>query len=98
MKNEFNCPNCGAPITGDRCSYCGTQLIDCTTIRTNKPFYLKYSPDGINVFVSKVFIENFTCEIGSEVIGGDGRDVYGRITPMKTVSTQKFTATYVSVR
>ena len=19
-----NCPNCGAPITGDRCEYCGT--------------------------------------------------------------------------
>lgn len=22
--NELNCPNCGAPITGVKCEYCGT--------------------------------------------------------------------------
>lgn len=22
--NELNCPNCGAPIKGDECEYCGT--------------------------------------------------------------------------
>lgn len=21
---DLNCPNCGAPITGDKCEYCGT--------------------------------------------------------------------------
>lgn len=21
---KLNCPNCGAPITGDKCEYCGT--------------------------------------------------------------------------
>ena len=29
-KEILNCPNCGAPITGDRCEYCGTQLSDDT--------------------------------------------------------------------
>lgn len=24
MKELLNCPNCGAPITGPRCEYCGT--------------------------------------------------------------------------
>ena len=25
-KTELNCPNCGAPITGERCEYCGSVL------------------------------------------------------------------------
>lgn len=24
MKDEFNCPNCGAPITSTECPYCGS--------------------------------------------------------------------------
>lgn len=24
MKELLNCPNCGAPITGPQCEYCGT--------------------------------------------------------------------------
>lgn len=24
----YNCPNCGAPITGDKCEYCGTMFRD----------------------------------------------------------------------
>ena len=24
MKDLLNCPNCGAPITGSKCEYCGT--------------------------------------------------------------------------
>lgn len=25
MSSKANCPNCGAPITGDVCEYCGTR-------------------------------------------------------------------------
>lgn len=25
MSSKTNCPNCGAPITGDVCEYCGTR-------------------------------------------------------------------------
>lgn len=25
---DTNCPNCGAPITGDHCEYCGTVFVD----------------------------------------------------------------------
>lgn len=24
MRGKTNCPNCGAPITGSKCEYCGT--------------------------------------------------------------------------
>ena len=27
-KREINCPNCGAPIRGSRCEYCGTVFAD----------------------------------------------------------------------
>ena len=43
-KEEAELPECSAPISGDRCDYCGTQFIDCTTIRMDKPFYLKFVP------------------------------------------------------
>ena len=26
MRYKTNCPNCGAPITGDKCEYCGTSF------------------------------------------------------------------------
>lgn len=40
---DLNCPNCGAPITGDKCEYCGTvfhikqhkevaQYVDCEPV------------------------------------------------------------------
>lgn len=61
--SNFNCPNCGAPISGDRCEYCGTQFIDCTTLRPDKAFYLKYSPDGKKTIVTKVILESARHEI-----------------------------------
>ena len=26
LKPKLNCPNCGAPITGSKCEYCGTDF------------------------------------------------------------------------
>lgn len=93
-KEVLNCPNCSAPISGDRCDYCGTQFIDCTTIRPDKPFYLKFSPDGKNTIISKVFLENL--EVGFEQSTIDlGRDFLGKAIFLPP--TWRFTATYVSV-
>lgn len=92
----LNCPNCSAPISGDRCDYCGTQFIDCTTIRTDKPFYLKFSPDGKNTIISKVFLEDMTvCMEQPDFCYG--RDVDGVIHRTFLPPTRRFTATYVSV-
>lgn len=33
LKRETNCPNCGAPINGKRCEYCGTWFVDPTEIK-----------------------------------------------------------------
>ena len=93
----LNCPNCSAPISGDRCEYCGTQFIDCTTIRPDKPFYLKFSPDGKNTIISRVYLENLEISMEQETIDC-GRGIDGRIMPViVSPPTHRFVATYVSV-
>lgn len=37
-KKSYNCPNCGAPITGLRCAYCDTLLIEPTYYQFNIPY------------------------------------------------------------
>lgn len=41
MREQLNCPNCGAPITGFKCEYCGTQFFDLADIEMNKRSYLR---------------------------------------------------------
>ena len=46
MEKTTNCPNCGAPIEGDKCPYCGTEVIDLCCLDTDKPFYVKLRNNG----------------------------------------------------
>lgn len=41
-----NCPNCGMPINGDKCEYCGTQFIDFSTIDLLNPFVMRIKYGG----------------------------------------------------
>lgn len=41
MNEVLNCPNCGAPVTGEKCEYCGTVIYDFSVIDINKPSYIK---------------------------------------------------------
>lgn len=93
----LNCPNCSAPIIGDRCEYCGTQFIDCTTIRRDKPFYLKFSPDDERTIIFKVFLEDLTVDFEQPDFFCYGRDIDGVIHRTFLPPTRRFTATYVSV-
>lgn len=91
--SKFNCPNCGAPISGDRCEYCGTQFIDCTTLRPDKAFYLKYSPDGKNTIVAKVILESARHEIEQSDIDF-GRDIDGRVMAIYSCPQHTINVTY----
>lgn len=46
MNEVLNCPNCGAPITGEKCEYCGTVIYDFSVIDMNKPSYIKMRLNG----------------------------------------------------
>lgn len=51
MKEKLNCPNCGAPITADKCEYCGTLFYDFANIEVGKPSYLRMKiGDTLNIF------------------------------------------------
>ena len=42
-----NCPNCGAPIDGHKCQYCGTVIFDFASIEVGKPIWISLkTPDG----------------------------------------------------
>lgn len=39
MRDRFNCPNCGAPITSTKCPYCGSVLFDFIQLDNKKQTY-----------------------------------------------------------
>lgn len=49
-KGRDNCPNCGAPIDGETCPYCGTRFVDFASMDTKEPFWVKVkTPRGVMV-------------------------------------------------
>ena len=46
MREKLNCPNCGAPITGEKCEYCGTLFYDFASIELYKPSYIRIKYNG----------------------------------------------------
>ena len=56
MAKSFNCPNCGAPIDGDLCPYCGTVFIDWSTIDIRKSNWIKIKLNDKIVLVKAVLL------------------------------------------
>lgn len=59
----INCPNCGAPITSDKCEYCGTefhtqQKIDDLTIKVN---YLANAKMREELYASAIAAMRSSC-------------------------------------
>lgn len=50
---DKNCPNCGAPIAGEKCPYCGTVFVDFAAMDADAPFFMKIKHKG-EIFVLKV--------------------------------------------
>ena len=40
MQRQLNCPNCGAPIDGHQCKYCGTVIFDFAQIKMGEPCWV----------------------------------------------------------
>lgn len=58
-----NCPNCGAPIEGAKCQYCGTLLLDFADIDIDKPAFVRIKLHNQVVMVkAKVDSISFTEE------------------------------------
>lgn len=61
IKEVTNCPNCGAPITGARCEYCGTMLVDFAAIKSDGPFWMKFNLRGQTFMAKVVLAEMESC-------------------------------------
>ena len=76
------CPNCGAPIEGDRCPYCGSRFGQA---QFQKGYFTIHLPDGEKVmcYLSRADCYNVTK------IGG-GRTLDGRLTREEIQVKRKF--------
>lgn len=68
-----NCINCGAPLTGSRCDYCGTEYSenDSLHIELDQDAYtgvLSYGGKQYNVYLSELEFEN-DGYVGRDMLG-----------------------------
>ena len=57
--NQTNCPNCGAPIQGEKCEYCGTIFYDLSLIDISSPCFIKLKFNGL-VFLSEMYVADLS--------------------------------------
>lgn len=55
-----NCPNCGAPLSGWQCEYCGAAFYDFSSldISFDKPIFMRFKFEG-KTLQTKVRLTNF---------------------------------------
>lgn len=60
-----NCPNCGAPISGNVCEYCGTTFYDFSVIDVAKPCWItiKY---GNSLLKAKMYVGSLSAAVEQE--------------------------------
>lgn len=62
MREHLTCPQCGAPITGTECKFCGAVFYDFSTLSMDKPCYIKLKTGKIiNMF--KAIVTKINCDI-----------------------------------
>lgn len=87
MREVLNCPNCGAPIDGEKCQYCGTVFYDFAAIDADKPSYIKMRING-HLFIFKAILTSVEMRHdASSSFYADGRAVCCRM-PDVTVSAE----------
>ena len=65
MREQLTCPQCGAPINGTVCQYCGAVFYDFATLDFHTPTYIKIKHDNMfNVF--RAILTNFTIEMHND--------------------------------
>ena len=71
----LNCPNCGAPISEEKCPYCGTLFVDFAAMDADKPFFMKIKYQG-EVYIFKV-------KMNAMSVSSETADYYELGAPMR---------------
>lgn len=89
-KSELNCPNCGAPITGEYCPYCGSVFYDWAALDMDKPRYIKIKLGGQTI-MAKAILRHcaMSTENSPQMLYADDR-VYATVMapPVMTIETE----------
>ena len=88
-KSELNCPNCGAPITGEYCPYCGSVFYDWATLDTSKPRYIKFKL-GDKVVMAKAIMRHYELnyEESPSTIYAYNKPIAIKAPPSMTIYTE----------
>ena len=66
MREQLNCPNCGQPITSEKCEYCGTLFLDFANVKFDhgqfEETYLRLNIDG-KLYVTKALPTDVTYNL-----------------------------------
>ena len=84
MREQLTCPQCGAPITGTECKFCGATFYDFSTLSMDKPCYIRLKTGKvINMFKAVVTKADFNIERDDTTLYCDDR-------PYLVVATPKY--------
>ena len=85
-----NCPNCGSPISGVKCEYCGTTFLDLVDISTGRDCIVRLRYGDV-IITGRMYVGNIDTEVeyADPVLGRDwtGRLYYRKEVPPPTVTT-----------
>ncbi len=88
---EYNCPNCGAPITNWQCPYCGTVIHDFVNMdfEGHTPTYLRMKTGDRSVLLRAKPL-NMTCEMkyDEDTIYADNRPCFNIVKPSAYLTTE----------
>lgn len=83
-----NCINCGAPLHGSKCQYCGTEYGNngfvCNFDRNDFTGTIRFDGKEYQVYLGKVEGNMVCC-------GNSGRDITGRMRLDNPIIKRKFT-------
>lgn len=84
-KEYLNCPNCGAPLDGVQCRFCGTYMYNIADLSAEKPTFIRVNIAGKWVML-RVLVTEFELCNESEPIS-----FYADDTLLHTVSAPEWT-------
>lgn len=82
---RLNCPNCGAPIEGQRCAYCGTVFYDFSCIDVSSPCVIRLRT-GDRIFEALMSVRDLDFNVHDD--WACVRNILGEITGVMTSQTQ----------
>lgn len=83
-KEYLNCPNCGAPLDGIQCRYCGTYMYNVADLSAEKPTFIRLNMEDHWIML-RVLVTEFDLCNESEPMS-----FYADDTAIETVSAPEW--------